>query len=140
MNGIRARGMVHAYCLAHARRKFVDAVKVNEHDKDSAQIVAWMDALSAMDHKVQRAGINLEDRQTLRRESAPQLLMAIHVQLRAMESTVLLKSKAGEAVLYTLALWSKLTLFLDQSCRELDAADCDWKKKLAASGQQGDRT
>ena len=38
-NGIGAKGMIHACCLAHARRKFVDAVKVNQHDLDAAQVV-----------------------------------------------------------------------------------------------------
>lgn len=55
----------------------------------------------------------------MRCERAPQLLTAIHAQLRAMESTVLPKSKAGEAVHYTLAVWSKLTLFLDHPVLEL---------------------
>ena len=119
MNGIGAMGMVHACCLAHARRKFVDAVKVNEHDKDSAQIVAWMDALFAIDREARRAGMNLEDRHALRRERARQLLAEIHAQLRTMESTVLPKSKAGEAVHYSLALWPKLTLFLDHPVLEL---------------------
>lgn len=43
--------MVHAGCLAHSRRKFVDAVKVNTKDSESARIVALMDQLFAIDRK-----------------------------------------------------------------------------------------
>jgi len=40
--------IVHAACLAHARRKHVDAVKVNAKDAESARIVALMDELFAI--------------------------------------------------------------------------------------------
>jgi len=43
--------MVHACCLAHARRKFVDAVKLNAMDADSVRIVAGMDELFAIDRE-----------------------------------------------------------------------------------------
>jgi transposase len=41
-NGIGGPTMVHACCLAHARRKYIDAIKVDPKDKDSASIVALM--------------------------------------------------------------------------------------------------
>ena len=40
--------LVHACCLAHARRKFVEAVKVDAKDQDSARMVALMDELFAI--------------------------------------------------------------------------------------------
>jgi transposase len=43
--------MVHAACLAHARRKFVEAVKVNAKDFESSRIVALMDQLFAIDRE-----------------------------------------------------------------------------------------
>ena len=39
-NNVGGPKMTHACCLAHARRKFVDAVKLNAKDQDSARIVA----------------------------------------------------------------------------------------------------
>ena len=42
-NHVGGPKMVHACCLAHARRKYVDAVKVNANDQESARIVALMD-------------------------------------------------------------------------------------------------
>jgi hypothetical protein len=43
--------MVHAACLAHARRKFVEAVKVNAKDFEPSRIVALMDQLFAIDRE-----------------------------------------------------------------------------------------
>jgi transposase len=39
-NRVGGPKMVHACCLAQARRKYVDAVKVNANDQESARIVA----------------------------------------------------------------------------------------------------
>ena len=119
INGIGAHGMVHACCLAHARRKFVDAVKVNAEDHAAASIVAKMDDLFSVDRKAREAGMNIEDRHTLRMDRAPQLLAQIHEELLAMQPVVLPKSKTGEAVNYTLTLWVKLTLFLAHPVLEL---------------------
>ena len=116
---IGGRGMTHACCLAHARRKFIEAIKVNEKDHDSAQIVAWMDALFAIDREARDAGMSIEARHAMRLEKAPTLLASIHEKLLTMQAAVLPKSKAGEAVQYTLSLWRKLTLFLEHPVLEL---------------------
>jgi hypothetical protein len=118
-NDIGGKGMVHACCLAHARRKFVDAVKVNEYDLESARVVERMDALFAIDRKVRDADMSVENRHALRCECAPLLLSQIHEKLLAMQAATLPKSKAGEAVRYTLSLWRKLTLFLEHPVLEL---------------------
>ena len=41
--------MVHVGCWAHARRKFVDAVKVNPKDAEAINMVTRMDALFLVD-------------------------------------------------------------------------------------------
>ena len=41
--------MVHVGCWAHARRKFVDAVKVNPQDAEAINMVTRMDALFLVD-------------------------------------------------------------------------------------------
>lgn len=119
VNGIGAKGMIHACCLAHARRKFIDAIKVNEHDLDAARVVEWMDALFAIDREARQAEMPVAERHALRRERAPQLLAAIHEKLITIQPTLLPRSKTGEAVHYTLSLWRKLTLFLEHPVLEL---------------------
>ena len=53
-----------------------------------------------------------------------------------MESTVLPKSKAGEAVHYTLALCSKLTLFLDHPLLELSTNLAENSMRSIALGRR----
>jgi transposase len=104
--------IVHAACLAHARRKHVDAVKVNAKDIESARVVALMDELFAIDREAREKQMSHAERHTLRLERAPQLLEKLRAQLVAIQKTALPKSTAGQAANYTLSLWSKLTLFL----------------------------
>lgn len=104
--------LVHACCLAHARRKFVEAVKVDAKDRESARVVALMDELFAIDREAREQKMDHAQRHALRQERAPRLLDQLRAGLLALGKTALPKSLAGQAANYTLSLWTKLTLFL----------------------------
>lgn len=86
--------MVHACCLAHSRRKYINAV--------------------ARDKKMSHA-----QRHTLCMEKAPPPLAELRTQIRVAQEPVLPKSTAGRAASYTLSLWNKLTRFLEHPVLEL---------------------
>jgi transposase len=111
-NHVGGPKMVHACCLAHARRKYVDAVKVNAKDQESARIVALMDELFAIDREAREQNLDHEQRDMLRQERAPGLLDKLRDAVLALKKTALPKSAAGQAANYTLSFWSKLTVFL----------------------------
>lgn len=111
--------MVHACCLAHARRKYVDAVKVNANDQESACIVALMDQLFAIDREAREQNMDHAERNLLRQERVPKLLEQLRGAALAMKKTALPKSAAGQAANYTLSFWSKLTVFLKHPELEL---------------------
>jgi hypothetical protein len=111
--------MVHACCLAHSRRKYIDAVKVDPKDQDSANIVRLMDELFAIDAQARAEKMDIALRHLLRQEKAPALLEELHKQILAAQEKVLPKSIAGKAAKYTLTLWKKLTLFLEYPVLEL---------------------
>jgi transposase len=111
--------MVHACCLAHSRRKYIDAVKVDPKDQDSASIVRLMDELFAIDAQARVEKMDIAQRHLLRQEKAPALLEELHKQILAAQEKVLPKSIAGKAAKYTLTLWKKLTLFLEYPVLEL---------------------
>jgi transposase len=71
-NHVGGPKMVHACCLAHARRKYVDAVKVNANDQESARIVALMDELFAIDREARQQSIDHAQRNLLRQQRAAQ--------------------------------------------------------------------
>jgi hypothetical protein len=118
-DGIGGGKIVHAACLAHSRRKFVDAVKVNAKDIESARIVALMDQLFAIDREAREENLSHIERHQLRQQRAPQLLDEMRTRVLSVKKTALPKSAAGQAANYTLSLWQKLTLFLQHPELEL---------------------
>jgi hypothetical protein len=111
--------MVHAGCWAHSRRYFVDAVKLNKQDASSIRAVELINELFAIDAQARNEKMDLGVRHALRHEKAPPLLDEIRTHIHEMSKTVLPSSAAGRACNYTLAIWKKLTRFLDYPELEL---------------------
>lgn len=120
---VGAKGMVHACCMSHARRKFIDALKVREKaratDAELERVVVLMDGLFAIDREARVQNLSLDDRHALRQERAPALLEELHSLLLKMKGRVLPKSAEGKAVAYTLTRWEKLTRFMQHPVIEL---------------------
>jgi transposase len=111
--------MVHAVCWSHARRKFVEAVKLHPQDAQAVRIVALIDKLFAIDGEARQANLDHAARHTLRSEKTPALLAEIKAAVTAVRATSLPASALGKAANYTLALWPKLTRFLEYPELEL---------------------
>lgn len=122
---IGTKDLIHACCLAHARRGFVDAIKVQAKgqavDARLERIVALMDGLFAIDRQAREQNLSFADRHALRQERAPALLDELHALLVAMEASgaILPQSVAGKAINYTLKRWVELTQFLEHPVIEL---------------------
>jgi transposase len=111
--------MVRLCCWAHARRHFVDAVKLNPDDATAIAIVGRMDELFAVDAEARAQSLDLTGRQALRRERGKPLLDLLKPQIEAAGAQALPSSALGKAVAYTLGLWPKLTRFLEYPEAEL---------------------
>jgi transposase len=111
--------LVHVGCWAHARRKFVDAVKVNPQDAESIAMVTRMDALFLVDRHARQQHLSAEERLALRREHADSWATEIHDECGKLRKIVLPKSALGQAVTYTLNMWPKLRRCFDYAEVEL---------------------
>src|SRR5260370_8191986 len=105
--------MVHAACWSHAKRYFVDEIKLNKQDAGSVRIVELMDKLFAIDARARDEKMDHAARHALRQQEAPPLLDKIHTQILTMSGSVLPKSAAGKACNYALRLWKRLKIFLE---------------------------
>ena len=112
-------GMVHVGCWAHARRRFVDSVKINPTDGDALKMVTRMDALFLVDRHARQQQLTAEERLELRREHAIGFAHEIHAECLQLRQSVLPKSALGQAVSYTLNMWPKLRRCLDYAEVEL---------------------
>lgn len=105
--------LVHAACWAHARRGFVDALKLNPRDAAAKGIVDLINELFAVDAEARRLGCDAAGRDALRQERSRPLLHKIKAAIETASNATLPSSKLGEAIKYTLGLWPKLIRFLD---------------------------
>jgi transposase len=111
--------MVHACCWAHARRGFVDAVKLNPNDVAATRVVVLMDELFGIDARARERNLEVAARDALRQEHAVPLLDLIQKEVEAARADALPSSALGKAANYTLALWRRLTRFLEYPELEL---------------------
>jgi transposase len=112
-------GIVHACCWAHSRRKFIEALKLHPEDRVAMRIVARIDALFSIDAQARLANLDQAFRHRLRLERARPLLDLLKPQIEAARAEALPSSALGKAARYTLALWPKLTRFLEYPELEL---------------------
>src|ERR1700739_443030 len=71
---IGGAGIVHAGCMAHLRRGFVDAIKLSQGHAGAEAIVARIAQLYAIEDRARAAAMPADQRQRLRQtESAPLL-------------------------------------------------------------------
>lgn len=118
-DGIGGPKLVHVGCWAHARRKFVDAVKVNPQDAEAIKMVTRMDALFLVDRDARQREMNIGERMQQRRELAQPWIVEIRQQCQRLKNEALPKSALGKAVAYTLNMWSKLVRCLEYEEVEL---------------------
>ncbi len=118
-DGVGGPKLIHVGCWAHARRKFVDAVKVNPQDAEAVKMVTRMDALFLVDRHARERQMSEEQRLALRREHAESWAEEIRSECEKLSRAVLPKSALGQAVAYALNIWVKLRRCFDYAEVEL---------------------
>ena len=99
-DGIGGPKLVHVGCWAHARRKFVDAVKVNPQDAEAMKMVTRMDALFLVDRDARRSDLS---RESVKRYAAstPSSGWRRFARRASAGQATLPKSALGQAAAYT---------------------------------------
>ena len=129
-------GMVHAACWSHARRQFFEAVQLNPRDPVATPIVARMDELFAVDAEARRKALTTAARHIRRQETARSLLDDIRSKIEAAQSAALPSSALSKACQYALALWKKLTRFLEYPELELSTNLAENSMRPVALGRK----
>jgi hypothetical protein len=111
--------MVYAACWSHAERYFSEVVQLNPHDPVATPIVARIDELFAIDAEARSQGLGVGARHALRQEKAKPLLDVIRKQIETARFHAMPGGALAKACHYTLALWEKLTRFLEYPELEL---------------------
>ncbi len=108
----------HAACWAHVRRKFVEATHGRKNTAAAHQMVALIRKLYQVERATQEK--TPEQRKAIRHKQAEPILEKIKEWLDQKVVQVLPKSTLGEAISYTLRLWPKLIIYLEDGHIEID--------------------
>jgi transposase len=107
-----------AFCLAHARRKFVEVIKMTG-SSEALSILARIAEIYRIEAKIR--GESADVRLVARRHQAAPIMRELKVLLTELSEEVSLKSALGKAITYMLNHWSGLTAFLDDGRIEVDS-------------------
>ena len=117
---VRANAITHAGCWAHARRKFVEAQKLQPKGKTGK--ADWALNQIAKLYRVERQGaaLSAEQRLSLRAEHSQPLVEALWQWLEKSLPHVPPKGALGKALHYLHGQWPRLTRFLEDGRIPLD--------------------
>lgn len=111
-------GIILVYCMAHARRKFVEALK---YDKAKAtQVLELMGQLYILEQQMRDEALTWGQRTLRRQQKAVPVLEEINKWLEGHVKTVLPKSPLGQAIAYTLPRWKGLSAYAQHGQIEID--------------------
>jgi hypothetical protein len=128
--------LVHAACWTHARRKFFEALQLNPEDAEAARIVALIDQLFAIDAEARAQNMDRAARHELRQQRSKPLPEEIRKQIEAAQVNALPAGALAKACRYTLALWQRLTRFLEYPELELSNNLAENSMRLIAVGRK----
>lgn len=95
-------------CWAHARRYFLDAVKLNNDDAEAVGMVLRMDALFTVERGAAELGLSGELKLAHRIKHGQEWLDEIHQRAQTLIMQVLPASKMGKGLKYLLNQWDSL--------------------------------
>lgn len=105
-------------CMAHVRRKMVDAL--DHQPKQAEWLVIQMRKLYLIERHAREEAMTAEQRHALRHQLAPPILADIKSRLEELKPTLLPQSPLGKAVNYALNEWDALNRYLEDGRLEID--------------------
>ena len=111
-------GLKPCGCMAHARRKLVDALAIQP--QEAQWLVIEMRKLYLIERHAREEAMSAEQRHALRHQLALPILAGMKVRLDQLAPTLLPQSPLGKAVSYALSEWDALNRYLEDGRLEID--------------------
>jgi transposase len=121
-------------CMAHARRKFEEALK---NDKIRAEHILFkIQELYSIERQAKEQELNHEEIYKLRQNKSVTILNDIHKYLKTEKSKVVPSSAIGKAISYNLNQWHKLIRYTENGKYEIDNNSIENKIRPLALGRK----
>jgi len=106
------------YCMAHARRKFVDALKYD--GQNASFVLNKIKLLYKIEQDMRESGLGWEQRTVERQRKAKPVLDELHQWMKEQWPNTLPSSPLGKAIQYTLPRWAGLGAYAEHGQLEID--------------------
>ena len=106
------------FCMAHARRKFVDAVK--DDQEQANYVLDKIGKLYLLEAEMRESAVGWEKRTALRKEYAEPVLASIGSWLEEKQYSYRPKSPMGQAIAYAHKRWAGLSAYVLHGQMEID--------------------
>lgn len=109
-------------CMAHARRKFVEVVKLGSHKSTgkAEEALTYFAALYRIEEKARQQQLSFAERKLLRQQEAIPVVDTLKRWLIQTKAQVPPQSAIGRAIEYTLKQWTYLVAYVEQGEVEID--------------------
>ena len=125
-------GVVHAGCMAHARRKFEEAMATSP--VIAARAVALIGKLYKIEDDCE--SLDADARCAVRRRRSSGILLRLRLFLEQEQSGVMPQSQIGRAITYALNQWPALCRFVDDGRLPIDNNAVEREMKSIATGRK----
>lgn len=134
-----ALNLVHAGCMAHARRKFEEARLAQPECAGQADVaLAFIRELYQIERSLApHSPLTRAARLAVRQARSAPILARFHGWLETLAPRVLPEGRLGKALRYTLGQWPKLGVFLSHSEVPLDNNRCENAIRPFVIGRKG---
>ena len=116
----RNEDIIKVGCMAHARRKFADIIKITKTNGLAQEGIKFFRSLYKIEKEAQEKNLSPEARHKLRQEKSVTILASFKNWLDAYLTKTSPQSKIYEAIRYSLANWDYLKNYLKDGRVEID--------------------
>jgi hypothetical protein len=113
-------GIIKLGCMAHARRKFADIVKLAKTRGVAHEAIIFFKTLYKIEKEARENNLSSLERYKLRNEKAPSILNKFKLWLESYLTKTPIQSKIHDAIRYTLSNWEYLNNYLLDGKLEID--------------------
>jgi transposase len=132
---IGGEGIRYAGCMAHVRRGFVEALKLEPTHAGAKAICADIRRLYAVESQA-RGVLSPGERQLLRAAKTKPMLEALKEKITALSKRELPQSHLGKACQYALNQWERVVLYASEGEIEIDNNWCENAMRPVALGRK----
>lgn len=126
-------GITNLACMAHVRRKFIDAQTSNPL---AAEAVKYIATLYTLEENLKEAGAGIEETASERQRLAVPILDGIEVWMRAALQSCTPQEPLAKAIKYALGLWPRLKRYTESGIYQIDSNPVERGQRPSVLGRK----